>query len=88
MVFWAYDLDIIQSLLNALGHRLADGTEVTLSRSGQALTALLIAGGSDGIFRIFTKLGIRNPKERKQKAEAEQALLKQIQTESGQPPPA
>ena len=32
------------------------------------MTALLIAGGSDGVFRLFTKLGLRNPIERKQKA--------------------
>lgn len=32
---------------------------------------LLIAGGSDGVFRIFSKLGIRNPVERKEKAEEE-----------------
>lgn len=35
---------------------------------GQLLTALLIAGGSDGVFRLFTKLNIRNPQENRDRA--------------------
>lgn len=60
VVFWSYDLDIIRDLLVSLRYE-ADATV-----GGQVLTALLIAGGSDGIFRIFIKLGIRNPKARRQ----------------------
>ena len=67
LVFWGYGLDIIKDLLNSLGYK-AD-----IKIGGQLLTALLIAGGSDGVFRIFTKLGIRNPSERKQKAEESRA---------------
>lgn len=63
VVFWSYDLDIVKDLLNALDY------QAKMSIGGQFLTALLIAGGSDGIFRIFTKLGIRNPVERKEKAD-------------------
>jgi hypothetical protein len=63
LVFWGYNLDIISELLIALGQ------ETKIDHGGQLLTALLIAGGSDGVFRIFTKLGIRNPEERKEKAE-------------------
>ena len=75
LVFWRYDLDIITDLLIVLRH-LEPGTGSTLG--GQALTALLIAGGSDGVFRIFAKLGIRNPEARKLKAEeAQRALAKQ-----------
>ncbi|MCI5136063.1 MAG: hypothetical protein D3920_13565 [Candidatus Electrothrix sp. AW2] len=62
IVFWSYDIDIIRDMLNALGQ------PKDISRGGQLLTALLIAGGSDGVFRIFTKLNIRNPAERKEKA--------------------
>ena len=70
IVFWSYDLDIIRDLLVAMGH-----DKVSLTKGGQILTALLIAGGSDGIFRIFTKLGIRNPAETKQRAQDARAEL-------------
>lgn len=63
LVFWGYGLDIIKDLLNSLGY------PANRTFGGQLLTALLIAGGSDGVLRIFTKLGIRNPVERKEKAE-------------------
>ena len=50
-------------------------TFIVIYVGGQFITALLIAGGSDGIFRIFTVLKIRNPEERDQKAkEAQKAL--------------
>jgi len=62
IVFWAYNLDIVANLLTALGH------PQNPNLGGRILTAFLIAGGSDGVFRIFTKLGIRNPTERKEKA--------------------
>ena len=75
IVFWGYELDIIQELLNALGHTTTKGEPISLSFGGQILTAFLIAGGSDGIFRIFSKLGIRNPKERKEKAALEKASM-------------
>ena len=75
IVFWGYELDIIQELLNALGHTTTEGEPISLSFGGQILTAFLIAGGSDGIFRIFSKLGIRNPKERKEKAALEKASM-------------
>jgi len=73
VVFWSYDLDIVRDLLVALGH------SADLTFGGQVLTALLIAGGSDGVFRIFTKLKIRNPAERQQKAA-------QARAAQGQPP--
>ncbi len=66
-IFWSYDLDIVRDVLVALGH------PANFSFTGQVLTALLIAGGSDGVFRIFTKLGIRNPLERAKKAKEARA---------------
>ncbi len=69
IVFWSYDIDIVKDLLNSLNY------DAQLTIGGQALTALLIAGGSDGIFRIFSKLGIRNPTERKRKAELLKASM-------------
>jgi len=77
LVFWSYDLDIIQQLLNALDQKTVDGKPIPVSFGGQILTAFLIAGGSDGIFRIFSKLGIRNPTERKEKAALEKGALAQ-----------
>jgi hypothetical protein len=64
VVFWSYGLDIISELLTALDK------PTGRSLGGQILTALLIAGGSSGVFQIFTKLGIRmNTDDRKKKAE-------------------
>ncbi len=71
IVFWSYELDIIRDLLVALGYT------ASLSFGGQFVTSLLIAGGSDGVFRIFTRLGIRNPQEREQKAEAARRALEE-----------
>ena len=69
LVFWSYDLDIIRDLLVALGHT------ASLTFGGQVLTALLIGGGSDGVYRIFTKLNIRNPAERKEKTAQARAAM-------------
>ena len=53
LVFWNYELDIVKDLLVALNK------EVNAEQGGRFLSALLIAGGSDGVLRIFRKLGIR-----------------------------
>ena len=66
VVFWRYDLDIIKDILNAF--KLNNSEAYSTSIGGQFLTALLIAGGSDGVFRIFSRLGLRNPADRKKKA--------------------
>ena len=60
-MFKSYDLDVVRDLLVALGYA------APFSLGGQIMTSLLIAGGSDGVFQIFTKLGIRNPVERDKK---------------------
>ncbi len=60
VVFWSYDLDIINDILVAVNY-IAETDPRGYTLGGQALTALLIAGGSSGIFRIFSKLGIRSP---------------------------
>ena len=65
IVFWRYDLDIVEKLLFALGQEQATTT------GGKVITALIIAGGSDGVLRIFTRLGIRNPADREAKAQLE-----------------
>lgn len=80
LVFWKYELDIIRDVLVALdyyqGGRTATGElKPPLSFWGQVLTALLIAGGSDGVFRIFARLGIRNPTQTQQRAQTLQAAV-------------
>jgi hypothetical protein len=57
LVFWGYNLDVIRDLLQAMGY------SATLSLGGQILTALLISGGSEGVYRVFQKLGLRVPEE-------------------------
>ncbi len=69
LVFWGYELDIIKDVLVALGYK------ASLTFGGQFLTALLIAGGSDGVYQIFTKLKIRNPEERERRAVEARAAL-------------
>jgi hypothetical protein len=76
LVFWGYDLDIVYDLLVALGY------DVSPTLGGQVLTALLIAGGSGGIFRIFSRLGIRSPKERERKAAEARASLSSAQEDA------
>ena len=75
LIFSKYNLDIVSNTVQAF-----TGAQSSFW-GGKVLSAMLIAGGSDGIFRIFTKLGIRNPQERKDKAEAarEKAALAALQ---------
>lgn len=71
LTFLNYDLDIVTKLLAAFPETDVQAGDVTLP--GQLLTALLIAGGSGGVFRIFSRLGIRSPEERERKARKERA---------------
>ncbi len=66
LVSMTYPLNILTEILEALGK--GTPSERSAAIAGQILTALLIAGGSDGIYKIFTRLGLRNPLEREQKA--------------------
>lgn len=68
VLLWAYDLDIFKEIITSL-HKDAS-TETSFM--GRILTGLLVAGGSDGVFRVFARLGIRNPLAQKQKAVEEQ----------------
>lgn len=77
IVFWSYGLDIIRDLLVALGE------PASKSLGGQILTALLIAGGSSGVFQIFTKLKIRmDPDERKIKTDEARRVLSKRKTKA------
>jgi hypothetical protein len=76
LVFKSYNLDIFKDVLVALGY------QAKLSLGGQILTTFLIAGGSNGIFQIFTKLNIRNLEETKRKKEEAVAELKKKKEES------
>ena len=67
LVFWSYNLDIITDLLVALNKLPATSKP---SFGGQVITALLIAGGSNGVFQIFKTLNIREKdKDRQEKVE-------------------
>ncbi len=68
VVFWSYDLDIINDILVAVNY-LAETTPRGHTLGGQVLTALLIAGGSSGVFNIYKKLGIRSPASSEKKPE-------------------
>jgi len=75
VVFWGYGLDIIRDLLVALNYQ-PEGADPSVG--GQILTALLIAGGSSGVFQIFTKLKIRmEPDARRTKADEARHALEQ-----------
>ena len=76
LVFLNYDLDIVAELLKGFPEIQTQNIE-SPTLPGQILTALLIAGGSGGVFRIFTRLGIRSPEERDRKARTERASIKE-----------
>ena len=54
-VFWGYNMDIVYALLEAMG---MEGVEKGIG--GQALTALLIAGGSKGVHQILDRIKFLN----------------------------
>jgi hypothetical protein len=53
---WAFDLDITTSLMNTYS-----GTKYAANLPGMALTAMIVAGGSSGVNRIFQAFGFRAP---------------------------
>ena len=69
VVFWTQDLDIFSQILNAF--EWGGKSDRGIQFGGQILTAFLIAGGSDGVFRIFKRLKLRDPLERQKKAKQE-----------------
>jgi hypothetical protein len=71
LVFWSYNLDIVRDIL-----RIWDET-INLSLGGQFITALLIAGGSDGFSDIY-KLGIRNPRTARQSRALQNPMKQRI----------
>lgn len=85
VVFLPYNLDIFSAILKIFGNdvnfTLVGGVET--GYFGRFVTALLIAGGSDGIYRIFTKLGVRDPGERKKKAEEARSQTAATSTSPG-----
>lgn len=60
-----FDIDAVAEVLGAF-----TGKTYNHGTGGKILTAFIIAGGSSGVFTLFDKLGIRNPLERKETAEA------------------
>ncbi|MGF1476384.1 MAG: hypothetical protein ACFB6S_12540 [Geminicoccaceae bacterium] len=66
LMLWAYDLDVVADLLTALQD--PGMAPVEQQTGGRWLTALLIAGGSDGVFKVMTRLKIRDPQENRLRA--------------------
>lgn len=62
-----FKIDAIAEILTAFA---VGGQEYKEGTGGMILTALIVAGGSSGIFTLFERLGIRNPLQRKETAEA------------------
>ena len=78
VLLWAYDIDIFKEIVVSIDK----GSTAQTSLMGRVLTGLLVAGGSDAVFRIFTRLGMRDPRSQKVKAKEEQEKKQQATTQS------
>jgi hypothetical protein len=63
----AYEIDVLNRILAALGR------QEQSHAVGTVLTALLVSGGSSAVFRVYARLGIRSPAERRRTAREERA---------------
>jgi N-acetylmuramoyl-L-alanine amidase len=64
-------LDLLHRLLVALGEASEGPTWF-----GRILTALVLGGGNDAVYRLWTRLGLRDPAAREQKAREAKAALR------------
>ena len=58
LLVWRFQLDIVGMLIKAYNPQVAAGPHIV---SG-AVTALMLAGGSAGVYNVLVKLGIRSPR--------------------------
>jgi hypothetical protein len=56
LLVWLFDLDIATSLMNTYS-----GTKLPANVPGMVLTAMIIAGGSAGVNKVFQAFGFRTP---------------------------
>lgn len=82
LLLWNYDIDIFKHVIDSFAR--GDATKTDSTFFGRIMTGLLVAGGSGAIFNLFTKMGLRNPKQLAEKAqktreEAEKARKKREQ---------
>jgi len=56
LLVWLFDLDIATSLMNTYS-----GTKLAANPPGMVLTAMIIAGGSAGVNKVFQAFGFRSP---------------------------
>ena len=73
ILLWSYDIDIFKHIIDAFSNVTTqpgaeNGAVTSSSFLGRIMTGFLVAGGSGAIFNIFTKLGLRDPKELQRKA--------------------
>ena len=66
LLLYSYDIDLFREIIASLGK------ETESSLLGRGITGLLVAGGSDAVFSLFTKMKLRQPDLLKRKAEEEQ----------------
>ncbi len=72
-LLWSYDIDTFKHIIDAFSNGptqpgAENVAESSSSFLGRIMTGFLVAGGSGAIFNIFTKLGLRDPKQLKQKS--------------------
>lgn len=72
LLFYSMDLNVFKEIMVAFGKTDTASTGIG-DFVGKLVTSFLIAGGSGGVFNIYTKLGMRNPFAAKQKAEEARA---------------
>ena len=63
LLVWLFDLDIATSLMNTYS-----GTKLPSNLPGMVLTAMIIAGGSAGVNKVFQAFGFRAPASQQETA--------------------
>ncbi len=71
IIVWSYQLNVMTNVLDVLNMCFnGDGTDLCAKSDtlGRGVTALFMAGGSNSVFSLLEKLGLRNTVERKVRA--------------------
>jgi hypothetical protein len=63
LLVWLFDLDIATSLMNTYS-----GSKLPANLPGMVLTAMIIAGGSAGVNKVFQAFGLRTPASQQEAA--------------------
>lgn len=60
LVVWTFNIDVVQTMLVKFGF---SGTNENAEPLSRFLTALILAGGSAGVYQVFVALGYRQPRK-------------------------